>query len=237
MVGGAFLTEHAGVAQKMEVKSKEDERYHVEYADGNEDHLTYEELINMINKGTEDGYHMWLFKEILGHRKTKVDGKTIMQVKVLWDTGEESWEPLNHVKADDPVTVAKYVEEHGLVNKPYWKWANRYIKNKKKFLRLCRQVFLTHKKYGPTYKFGVRVPRNTKEALLLDKQNQNNLWKEAIAKEMSKIVEFQVFQPAVDGKPPPGYKQIPCHMIFDVKFDGRHKARLVAGGHLTLQGM
>ena len=62
-----------------------------------------------------------------------------------------------------------------------------------------------HKTHGPTYKFGVRVPRNTNEALLLDQQNQNNLWKEAIAKEMSKIVEFQVFQPAVNGKPPPGY--------------------------------
>ena len=30
LVGGAFLTEHAGVAQKMEVKSKEDGKYHVE---------------------------------------------------------------------------------------------------------------------------------------------------------------------------------------------------------------
>ena len=30
---------------------------------------------------------------------------------------------------------------------------------------------------------------------------------------------------------PEGYKQIPYPMIFDVKFDGRRKARLVAGGH------
>ena len=28
LVGGAFLTEHAGVAQKMEVKSKEEGKYH-----------------------------------------------------------------------------------------------------------------------------------------------------------------------------------------------------------------
>ena len=86
----------------------------------------------MINKGAEDGYHRWSFKEISAHRKIKVDGKTIMQVKVLWDTGEETWESLNHVKADDPVTVAKYAEENGLVDKPYWKWAKRYIKNKTK---------------------------------------------------------------------------------------------------------
>jgi len=56
-------------------------------------------------------------------------------------------------------------------------------------------------------------------------QQKNELWKEAIAKEMNKIMEFQVFRKTSDGKPPPGYKNIPCHMIYYVKFDGRRKAR------------
>jgi len=30
-----------------------------------------------------------------------------------------------------------------------------------------------------------------------------------------------------------GYKCICCHFVFDIKHDGRHKSRLVAGGHLT----
>ena len=83
-------------------------------------------------------------------------------------------------------------------------WRSKDLKNKKKFLRLCRQVFLARKRTGPVYKFAVQVPRNTKEALLFDKQNNNTLWKEAIAKEMSKIMEFQVFKTPPDGKPPPG---------------------------------
>ena len=29
---------------------------------------------------------------------------------VLWDAGEHTWEPLNIIKADDPVTVAQYVK-------------------------------------------------------------------------------------------------------------------------------
>jgi hypothetical protein len=33
--------------------------------------------------------------------------------------------------------------------------------------------------------------------------------------------------------PPPGYKTIKVWLIYDVKHDGRHKARLVADGHLT----
>jgi hypothetical protein len=37
----------------------------------------------------------------------------------------------------------------------------------------------------------------------------------------------------VDGKVPPGYTEICCHMIFDIKMDFTTKARFVAGGHLT----
>ena len=33
--------------------------------------------------------------------------------------------------------------------------------------------------------------------------------------------------------PPKGYHQNKVHLVFAVKFDGRHKARLVADGHLT----
>ena len=33
--------------------------------------------------------------------------------------------------------------------------------------------------------------------------------------------------------PPSDYKRIPVHFVFDVKYDLRRKARLVAGGHLT----
>ena len=33
--------------------------------------------------------------------------------------------------------------------------------------------------------------------------------------------------------PPKGYHRIKVHLVFAVRFDGRHKARLVADGHLT----
>ena len=32
---------------------------------------------------------------------------------------------------------------------------------------------------------------------------------------------------------PKGYHKITVHLVFAVKFDGRHKARLVTDGHLT----
>ena len=54
-MGYSFVTEHAGVPQKVEVKEKQEVQYIVEYADGNEDHLTHEELINMLTRETGRG--------------------------------------------------------------------------------------------------------------------------------------------------------------------------------------
>lgn len=45
---------------------------------------------------------------------------------------------------------------------------------------------------------------------------------------------YQVFKgQGYQAEPPPGYKVFRVHLIYDVKHDGRHKARLVADGHLT----
>ena len=51
---------------------------------------------------------------------------------------------------------------------------------------------------------------------------------------MDVLREYKVFIDLGEYDPeniPPGFKQIRCHMIFDIKYDGRHKARMVAGGH------
>ena len=46
--------------------------------------------------------------------------------------------------------------------------------------------------------------------------------------------EFSVFKDIGKGaKVPDGFKNICVHMVYDVKHDGRHYARFVAGGHLT----
>jgi hypothetical protein len=82
------------------------------------------------------------------------------------------------------------------------------------------------------YKFGVEVPKNRRHALELDKLNKNDGWKHSIKLELKQILDYKVFILWPKGKPPPpGYKRIPYNIIFDVKFDGRLKSRLVAGGH------
>ena len=51
---------------------------------------------------------------------------------------------------------------------------------------------------------------------------------------MEQIHEYNTFTDyGYQGDPPNGHKKIRVHLVFDVKHDGRHKARLVADGHLT----
>ena len=88
------------------------------------------------------------------------------------------------------------------------------------------------------YKFGVKVPRDEKEALSFNETNKNTLWNDAIEFELNQVVnEYKTFRDLGKyrgkGSVPRDHEYIRVHMIFDVKHDLRHKCRLVAGGHLT----
>ncbi len=86
-------------------------------------------------------------------------------------------------------------------------------------------------------KFGIKIPNNTKQALLFDKLNGNNKWGDAIAKEMAGLERLKCFQfygPNQKFSKNEGWQYAPIHMIFDVKQqDLRYKARLVVGGHVV----
>jgi Reverse transcriptase (RNA-dependent DNA polymerase) len=81
-------------------------------------------------------------------------------------------------------------------------------------------------------KYGYLIPNNHEEAVWLDEMNGNTFWQDAEKAETD--AHYKVFgNCGKKGKIPCGYKLIRLQMIYDVKDDGRHKARLVAGGHLT----
>jgi hypothetical protein len=69
-----------------------------------------------------------------------------------------------------------------------------------------------------------------------DLKNGSMLWQEATNLEMSQLAEYDTFKDLghKDTAPPPtGYKKIRTHHIYDCKHEGRHKAWMVADGHLT----
>jgi hypothetical protein len=54
-------------------------------------------------------------------------------------------------------------------------------------------------------------------------------------KELKLLTNYQTFIVINSGEDiPTGYQKIPYHMVFDVKYDLRHKARLVAVGNWTV---
>ena len=237
LIGYKFVKEHDGTPQRATVKelSEDDGKFLVEFVNGGEELMNYADLINIFNKANDedddDDDKLWTYDKILDHRK--VNGNK-WEVKVLWDTGDVTWEPADVIKADDKMTLAAYAQEKKLVDTPGWKWARRLTKNPKKFIRMAKIFKSQQKNHGPKYKYGVQVPRNYKEAIELDKANGNTLWQDAIKKEMLQIRDFKTFKALPRGtKRPKGYTFVPVHLCFDVKFDLRRKARLVGGGNWT----
>jgi hypothetical protein len=155
---------------------------------------------------------------------------------IEWETGETTTEPLSVIAASDPVTCAIYAKDKNLLEAPGWKRFKPIAKREKKFLRMVNQAKLRSYNTAPKYKYGFEVPRSYKHALQLDELNKNTKWQDSVVTELSQIDEYDTFQDIghkSKAKPPPGYKKIRVHLVFDVKHDGRHKARLVADGHLT----
>ena len=86
----------------------------------------------------------------------------------------------------------------------------------------------------PKFKYGYEIPHNYKHAMELDKHNGNTKRADATKLEMELMHRFNVFvDKGLNTPVPDGYKKVKVHLIYDVKHDGRHHAKLVADGHLT----
>ena len=140
------------------------------------------------------------------------------------------------IAADDPITCAAYAREKNLYNLDGWKRFRHLIKKQKQLTRAIKQSKIRQVRHSNL------IPRNYTEALEFDKANNNSKWYDATKAELDSIHSYQVFQKhqkAIYDKQkkvinaPEGYQKIRVHLVFAVKYDGRHKARLVADGHLT----
>jgi hypothetical protein len=79
-------------------------------------------------------------------------------------------------------------------------------------------------KQQPTkFKNGVKVPSNHNVAMALDKQHSNRLWSDSERVEIEALEDYDTFKDL--GKtlfPVSDYTKICCHMVYDVKHDGRY---------------
>jgi Reverse transcriptase (RNA-dependent DNA polymerase) len=228
---------------EKESKSKE-ERYKYLVEHPNKDIMEivcYNEILQYIDellderRSSEEVYLQ--FKRIADHsgplRTNDPNYKGCKyNVYVEWVDGTYSWEPLNRFGQDDPVTVAEYGKQHQLLDLPVWKKYKRILNNNKVLKTIIQNANVYRGKLNT--KYGYEVPNNHTDAMMLDLKNGNNKWKDAANLEIKQLMDYKTFVDIGKGtKPPDGYQKIIYRMIYDVKHDGRHRGRLVAGGHLT----
>ena len=211
----------------------------VEIGDGKYDEIiSYNEISNIIEEqeDIETEEKRWTFTKILEHqgpiKSTHKDYKgSAYNVLVEWDDGSQTYEPLDTMIKDDPLTLAQYAQENDLLETPSWKRLKSITNANPNLKRLINKT--KTRPSTPTYQFGIQVPRNVKEALMLDERNGNTKWNDAMQSEIQSLNEYNTFKDNGKLKFLEGYKRIVVHFVFAVKHDFRHKARLVAGGHLT----
>ncbi len=67
---------------------------------------------------------------------------------------------------------------------------------------------------------------------MLNKQNNTNFWRNAVKKEMTKVmIAFKILDTGENF--PFGFSKLSVRMVFDIKLDLTRKARLVVDGQLT----
>ena len=114
------------------------------------------------------------------------------------------------MRKDDPLEMVKYAYDHNLTEISGWKWAKKYKRSAKHFIRMMARVRHAQKTASQgrnKFKFGIQVPNSVRHAEQLDKEAGNTLWADAIKKELAEIDEYDVFKPLPLGvKAPHGYK-------------------------------
>ena len=209
---------------------------------------------NLYSQVDSEGRQQLIFEEIIDHRKNEeeipIDQGTIKtrggqlrpkittkgwELKVEWADGMSSWLPLCEVKNSNPVKVAEYTVAPKIDGEPAFKWwVSKTLRKRQAIVAKVKSWY-----WRTTHKFGVELPHSVEEAQKLDKKKDNNYWRAAIEKEMSRVrIAFEKWTGGNTLEEAKwklvGYQEVRCHMIFDVKMSGLvRKARLVAGGHTT----
>ena len=258
MINRTFLMPPADDGSRVRAKIIERINHHKDQAQQHPDYIKfkcrinnqydeivdYNDIVDYIEQDDNfDGGH-FKFENILDHEgplnkdHKRYKGCT-WNVLIEWTTGEKTWEPLympdkSGIGDTDHVTTAIYASKKGLLDTPGWKKYKKIAKSQKNLMRFAKQAKLHSFRTKPIYMYGFLVPRNHEQAMEIDRQNGNTKWRDAELIELAQIHEYQVFINKGRGhNPGKDWKKIRVHFVYAVKHDGRHKARLVAGGHLT----
>ena len=125
-----------------------------------------------------------------------------------------TWKRLADFKEANPIEVADYAMTKGIHREPAFSWWVPYtLKKRWSIISVVNNRYLKK-----THKLGIRISKSVKEADMIDLENGDSLWGDAIRKEMNAVkIAFRVLEGYETV--PIGHQMIDCHLIFDV---GRH---------------
>jgi hypothetical protein len=225
--------------------------YEVEFQDGYRTSLAANAIAeNLFAQIDDEGNRHVMFQEVIDHR---TNGKQVLQqdafiilrtgtrqrretmigweLLVQWKDLSTTWVSLKDMKEAYAVQSAEYAVQARIADEPAFAWwAPHALKKRNRIIAKVKSKY-----WNCTHKFGIRIPKSVKEAREIDAENGNTYWWDAILKEMRNVrPALKAWEKAKEDIPP-GYQQIKCHLIFDVKMgeNFRRKARFVAGGHTT----
>jgi hypothetical protein len=174
-------------------------KFLVQYGDKNgyTEIVAYNDICDILEKQREADESGVLsdqhaFRSIIGHEGPLKPGdpkykNSSHNLLVHWEDGSTSWEPLIILAKDDRVSVAKYGLGNDVLDKPGWKRLKAITRRKVHFQRMVNQSKVAPSCDVPLYKFGVCVPRNIKEANMLDGLEGNTKWNGACLTEIEKL--------------------------------------------------
>jgi hypothetical protein len=217
--------------------------YEVEFPDGKlKEYAANVIAENMLAQVDSEGYSMTMMSAIIDSKKDesvaiakddmyvitnrgqKRPRKTTVgwSLLVKWADGSETWIPLKDLKESHPVETAEFAKARGIADKPAFVWWVPYTMRKRAIIlsKIKARIRKT------THKYGIEVPVGIKHVMKTDTENENSLWKDALAKEMIEVgVAFEVLPEGKEA--PPGWKNVTGHLVWDVKMNFTRKARLL----------
>ena len=164
---------------------------------------------NLIAQIDEEGRRQMMLEEIIDHRSTqaaisKPEGTYTNQygvrrqkqttrgweLLVQWKDGSTDWVALKDFKETYPVELAHYAVDRQIHEEPAFAWWVPYVLKKQK--RILQKV--KSKYWARTHKYGIRISKNVREAMEIDKENNNTLWMDAVRLEMNNVcVAFEEY--------------------------------------------
>ena len=135
-----------------------------------EEIITYNEILDYIQKDDNDGETVWKFRCITAcegplkpnHPNWK---NSMWNVMIKWENREITSEALAVIAKDAPVTCTLYAKDNDLLELNSWKQFKRIAKQQGKLFCMVNQAKLRSFQESPQYKYGFEVPKDYPDAI------------------------------------------------------------------------